>query len=93
MKLIDLMNEMINEQNVTFICVIHENPNGGNKARGHLGTELGNKASTTIQLSLENVLIYVKYLKTRRTQKPPTLHLQYSEAQRELILADDTLIN
>jgi hypothetical protein len=28
LKLIDLMNMTINEYNVTFLCIIHENPNG-----------------------------------------------------------------
>jgi hypothetical protein len=42
MQLIDMMNEMINEFDVTFLCLIHENPKT-DKARGHLGTELMNK--------------------------------------------------
>lgn len=53
MQLIDMLNMMINRYNVTFLCIIHENPNQ-QKARGHLGTELFNKATTVIQLQLES---------------------------------------
>lgn len=47
-ELIDLINIMVNNEECTFICVIHENPTGGDKARGHLGTELMNKSSARI---------------------------------------------
>jgi len=53
MKLIDLLNSWINDFNATFICVIHENPGFNNKARGHLGTEIRNKASYQIQIAKE----------------------------------------
>ena len=51
MKLIDLMNELINQQNVTFLAVIHENP-GTEKARGHIGTEIINKPHKSCKLVL-----------------------------------------
>ena len=51
MGLVDFLNETINNSNVTFILVIHENPNTQfDKARGHLGTELMNKASSQLYI-------------------------------------------
>lgn len=96
MKLIDLMNNMINEFNITFICIIHENPGQGEKARGHLGTELQNKASTQIQTSLEQIddnhVIKIKYMKTRRSKRPDNFYAIYSESERGLIMADSDMV-
>ncbi|MBK6835569.1 MAG: hypothetical protein IPG89_15365 [Bacteroidetes bacterium] len=70
MKLIDMMNQSINRYDVTFICLIHENPGSTDKARGHLGTEILNKASTVMQIGFEKDaqnhntdLLKVTYLK------------------------------
>ncbi|MGB0431583.1 MAG: hypothetical protein ACPGLV_14000 [Bacteroidia bacterium] len=94
MQLIDLMNVAINEHNVVFLCLIHENPNS-NKARGHFGTELMNKASTVIQVGFEKnssneptELIKVKYLKCRSTKKHDPFHVKYCDTERGLVLAD-----
>jgi hypothetical protein len=51
---VDYLNQLINEYNLTFIAVIHENP-GSEKSRGHAGTELNVKSSTVIQISGNNV--------------------------------------
>ena len=52
MELIDLMNAaIINQHDVIFLCIVHENPNS-EKARGHFGTELLNKSSTAIQVGV-----------------------------------------
>lgn len=96
MKLIDLMNKSINQEEVTYICVIHENP-GSEKARGHLGTEAGNKASTQIQISIEKhgdgeELIKIKYLKTRRSRRPEDVFAVFNEETKDLELAGEDLI-
>ena len=52
MELIDLMNVAVNQHDAVFLCLIHENPRT-EKARGHFGTELLNKASTVMQVSFE----------------------------------------
>ncbi len=91
MKLIDLMNSYINEYNLTFLCVIHENPNSNDKARGHLGTELNNKSSTVLQIgfeSKESELIKVKYLKCRKSKRFDPIYMMYSEEAKGLVLAD-----
>lgn len=60
--LMDLLIEWIDQYGVTFICTIHENPEG-NKARGHLGTEISNKASSVLQVSLHTKSNNPEYLK------------------------------
>lgn len=100
LKLIDHLNLMINQYNTTFICVIHENPGSADKARGHLGTEIMNKASTVMQIGFEkdkhnkeNELIKVSYLKCRSTKKPDPFHIVYSETTGGLVLAESDMIN
>lgn len=94
MELIDLMNMAINEHNVIFLCLIHENPKS-DKARGHFGTELMNKASTVMQVGFEKDsknndtdIIRVKYLKCRSTARHAPFHIKYSMEAKGLILAD-----
>lgn len=93
MELIDLMNIAINEHNVNFLCLIHENPKS-EKARGHFGTELMNKASTVIQSSFEKDfnnnetdLIKIRYLKCRSTARYTPFFAKYSDEHKGLILA------
>lgn len=100
MKLVDLLNETINNYDVTFLCVIHENPNNGDKARGHLGTELINKASQVMQIGFEKdsknndtELIRLKFLHCRSTRKLDTIYMQYSEEEKGLIIASGETVN
>lgn len=100
MQLIDLMNLAINQQDVTFICLIHENPGSADKARGHLGTELMNKSSTAIQVEFEkgegnqpSDLISLNFLKCRSTRKHDSIYLAYSQEHNGLVLADPDLVS
>ena len=100
MQLTDMLNMMINRYNVTFLCVIHENPSSNNKAGGHLGTELMNKASTVMQVGFEtnsdnspSHIIRLKYLKCRSTERPEPLHIIFNKETRQLELADDCAVN
>ena len=100
MKLIDMMNQSINRYNVTFLCLIHENPGSADKARGHLGTEILNKASTVMQIGFEKDaqnhntdLLKVAYLKCRSSKKHEPFYVQYSDTEKGLILADFNTIN
>jgi len=95
MELIDLMNVAVNETNVTFLCIIHENP-GSEKGRGHFGTELMNKASTVIQVGFEKdahhnetELIRAKYLKCRSTAKHEPFYFKYCTKEEGLVLASE----
>jgi len=99
MELIDLMNMAINEHNVIFLCLIHENPNSV-KGRGHFGTELMNKASTVMQVGFEKDgsqndtdIIRVKYLKCRSTARHTPFYIKYSSEAKGLILADASEIS
>jgi hypothetical protein len=99
MQLIDMMNITINQHDVIFLCLIHENPKS-EKARGHFGTELMNKASTVMQVSFEKDasqndtdLIRVKYLKCRTTKKHAPFHIVYSDEAKGLVLASPNMVS
>lgn len=99
MQLIDHLNVVINKFDVTFLCVIHENP-GHAKARGHLGTELTNKASSVMQVGYEQdaagkdtELIRVKFLKCRNTKRHEPFYLKYCDTFKGLVLADELEVN
>jgi len=99
MELIDLMNMAINEHNVIFLCLIHENPKS-DKARGHFGTELMNKASTVMQVGFEKDanqndtdIIRVKYLKCRSTARHIPFYIKYSNETKGLVLADPSEVS
>lgn len=99
MKLVDMMNKSINRFDVTFLCLIHENPGNTDKARGHLGTEIINKSSTVMQISFEKDrnqqaldLIKINYLKCRNNKKHEPFYVQYSEEEKGLVIADNATI-
>lgn len=99
LQLIDLLNAAISEQNATFIAVIHENPGNstGEKARGTLGTEAGNKASTVLQVGFvreggrATELIQLRYLKRRYGPPEFTVFAVYDEETRGLVRAPEEL--
>ncbi|WP_266366633.1 AAA family ATPase [Tellurirhabdus rosea] len=91
MELFDFAGRLCEEFNSTFLLVIHENP-GSEKARGHVGTEAINKASTVIQIGYENEnndLIRLKFLKLRHGKKPAQIYLKYDDTEKGLVLAQD----
>ena len=99
MELIDLMNMAINDHDVIFLCLIHENPKS-DKARGHFGTELMNKASTVMQVGIERDaaqtetdIIRVKYLKCRSTARHQPFYIKYSTEAKGLILASESEVS
>lgn len=96
MQLIDLMNKFMIELDASFICVIHENPSeGSNKARGHIGTEIQNKATTQIQLTFKDddrQLLELNFLKNRNTGKVNSIYLEYDESNNSLMPASQELI-
>jgi hypothetical protein len=99
MALTDFLNQQISHRNVTFICVIHENPGVGDKARGHLGTELMNKASSVLQIGFEkdasgkdSELIKVSILKNRVQARQQPVYMRFDAHLRALILAEHELI-
>lgn len=96
--LVDMLNRFINSRDVTFLCVIHENP-GGMKARGHLGTEAQNKASTVLQVAYMKQangeatdVIEMRYLKRRNGSPGLSFHIAYDEATKGLVRADASAV-
>ncbi len=98
MKLFDYLGNLCDNYNATFMLILHENPNS-EKARGHTGTEGGNKASSVIHIGFERdaknqdtELIKLKFLKSRSGKRHEPLYLVYSDIAKGLILADRELV-
>lgn len=94
MQLFDYLGNLCDNYDVTFLLVIHQNP-GGDKARGHTGTEATNKASTVMQIGFEqdgSELLALKFLKIRSAQRPPTIHLVYDTDIKGLALAHEEML-
>ena len=71
-------NDITENNNVTIITVFHENP-GGNKARGHLGTEAGNKASLVLSINYykdSKKILECRPLKIRSAEKPEPFYIK-----------------
>jgi hypothetical protein len=101
MKMVDMLNYTINLSNVTFLCIIHENPStGSEKGRGHVGTELNNKATQVMQIGFEKDgqgndtdLIRLKFLHSRNTKRLDPIYLVYDDETKGLILASHSSLN
>lgn len=92
--LFDYLNQLCEKYSVSFVLVIHENP-GSQKARGHLGTEGGNKASTQLSISVDKDssgqrtgLLKIEFLKTRREAEPNPVYVEFSKNEKTLVAAD-----
>ena len=99
MNLTDLLNNWVNKYDVTFICVIHENPGDTDKARGHLGTELSNKSSTVIQIGFEKGknkrltnILNIKCLKNRKAAKFKDVFTYFDNSTNRLEIASDEML-
>lgn len=96
--IVDYLNELINNFNLTFVTVIHENPGISEKSRGHLGSELTNKAAAVIQISgdkskdnKQSNLFQVTVLKNRYGIKPPPQFFTYDSIIKQLVSVDETI--
>jgi hypothetical protein len=99
LNLCDMINVMIDEQNVTFLGIIHENPGAGQKARGHLGTEAGNKATTILQVGyaptsqgVRDDLVQLRYIKRRMGSPNLTFFARYDEVAKGLVTVDNDMV-
>ena len=95
LQLIDLLNSTINNYDITFLCIIHENP-FQDKARGHLGTELLNKSSTALSINFEKDnkgndqdIIKITFLKNRTSKKIEPVYIKYSPEKKHLVFAEN----
>lgn len=94
LQLIDLLNSTINTYDITFLCIIHENP-FQEKARGHLGTEILNKSSTALSINYEKDskgndqdIIKITFLKCRSSKRIEPLYVKFSQESHRLVYAD-----
>lgn len=91
LDLFDYLGKLAEEKDITIIAVIHQNP-GSDKARGHAGSELGNKCSTAMSIGyrtkgdLSKGTITVSYVKNRHSMRLPDLLLKFNE-QAEMLTA------
>jgi hypothetical protein len=86
--LIEMLNSNLDRVNCTFICVIHEIfSNGRPKPRGHIGSEIQNKASTTIRISkASNGNFKVEFQKLRSGILPKPIPVTFCDATEGLRL-------
>jgi hypothetical protein len=99
LELMDSLNVAVNKQDVSFLAVLHENPGtGAAKARGHLGTEASNKASTILQVSFIKEkgvapgLIQLLYLKRRYAAGGCAFFATYDPEAKGLVRANPDLV-
>lgn len=99
MRLSDFLNKAVNKLDVTFLCVLHENPGEGEKARGHLGTELSNKATTVIQIGYEKGknkqptrILAIKCLKNRKAEPFKTVYAFFDSSSKRLEVAPESML-
>lgn len=85
-KVMSKILQIVEDTKVAFICVIHENPSvESNKMRGHLGTELGNKAYEVQQVkNNKDTGIYTVTNTDRRSKTIPAYGFKFDD--------DDNLI-
>jgi hypothetical protein len=91
--LLDLLNQASGKRNITFIVIIHENPGSADKARGHLGTELANKASTIITINAKDKgsdIYKVLVKKSRNTKSGAFAYYKFNEVTEKLELLGDS---
>lgn len=91
----DIMSYANSKFGSTIISIIHENPGEGEKARGHLGTELSNKASTIFQISevkLMDGVFRLKMLKSRTTPLYGEVLLKFDSVANNLVVITDESI-
>lgn len=86
-ELIDLFKKWMNVFKCAIITVIHENP-GSSKMRGHLGTELSNKATDSISIKKikEENSIAVQFEKNRYDGAQNEIGCIYNSTTRRLEL-------
>jgi AAA domain len=93
--LIDDLGNLTEDYDATVLAIVHENP-GGDKARGHIGTELGNKSSSLISIGYDknksgedSEFIKIRYLKNRNNKRPEPTYCKFSKTDNRLVLVTE----
>jgi hypothetical protein len=93
LKFIDILNELINHFDITIIGVIHENPSKtDSKARGHIGTEITNKATTVFSVgypSDKNNILEITFKKCRSSERYQPIYCKYEPNLKKLVEAEN----
>lgn len=91
--LTDEFAQCMKDEDVSFIAIIHENPDTirSTKARGHLGTEIANKASAVFQIAKcndgsETFVINVE--KSRSSRLPKPVHITYDDIFQRMVVCE-----
>lgn len=90
----DFLAKQTNENQITFLIVIHENP-FTQKARGHFGSELGNKSASQFRIGHLKIegkktgLIEFEFEKLRFNKDSEPIVLRYDDNGNGLILAEE----
>lgn len=88
LHLFDWLGQLCEDQDVTVLGVIHENPGNSEnpKARGHAGTEGANKSSCVMQIGFEKEktnplkdtdILRIMFLKLRGAARPEALYFRF----------------
>lgn len=86
--LMDELNFITENENITIIGVIHENPDGTKKARGHIGTEFVNKATTVISIGYkedDSDILVLKIVKNRLAQRQSKKYIKRCKSSKILV--------
>ncbi|MBI1933440.1 MAG: PriCT-2 domain-containing protein [Ignavibacteriales bacterium] len=93
-NVLDFINDLRTSKNVTFICILHENP-GANKsnpkARGHIGSLVADKSTLICSIGYvknSKKILSLNFLKSRRNGIPDPIKLKYDEDKKCLTEAD-----
>ena len=100
MEIVDYLNILCNQQDISVIAIIHENK-GDTNSRGHLGSETTNKSSVVCRVETERKSRIVKLhlLHTRGHREPDEpFYFEFDENTKLLKSADkqfvkDTIIS
>jgi hypothetical protein len=93
--LLDKLNNITETEEITIIGVIHENPDGSKKARGHIGTEFVNKATTVVSIGYKNEdtdVLSLRIIKNRLVRRQKEKYLKRSQTSGLLVFADSSEI-
>ena len=86
---ISRLNKLISKYNCSIICILHENPSSlSDKPRGHLGTEVQNKATTVLRMVKNSSGIKLVKRKARFENSGTIFLLEFDEMEKCLKLKE-----
>jgi hypothetical protein len=92
LEFMDYIGGLCENEKICFVGVIHENPMG-DKARGHLGTQLMNGSNVILKMQREKdqgkEFVKLMMLKNRNAKPTDEIFLEWSESAHNLITAAD----